>query len=207
MGLGEVLLRLNVKPTPPRDQGGAQAQPDPAVGGFVSRYLKCLGVDDLAKAPSIIKGLSVNDDTIRCLGELMRSTNWDELFTKINMEIALFEAIAKHELQGLAGHGGASSAALSLLALYDFIVSLNIARQLLNNDNTRSIGLITLAKITYLLFDLYMELSKRKAIPPNLEVEFWRVREVLVDVMRELFKGDRTMTVNDKPFDGNKQLR
>jgi len=207
MGLGETLFKLGVKPTPLRDQGGRQAQPNPAVGDFVSRYLRCLNVDDLGKVPSVIKGLSVNDDAARCLGELMRSTNWVESFTKINMEIALFEAIAKHELQGLADHGGASSAALSLLALHDFIVSLNIARQLMNNDNTRSIGLITLAKITYLLFDLYMELSKRKAIPPNLEVEFWRVREVLVDVMRELFKGDRTMTVNDKPFDGNKQLR
>jgi hypothetical protein len=208
MGLGEALFRLGVKPTPPKDEGGRQAQPTSAVGDFVSRYLRCLNVDDLGKVPGVIKGLNVNDDTIRCLGELMRSTNWDELFTKINMEAALFEAVARHELQGLVGHGGgASSASLSLLALHDFITSLNIIRQLMGNDNTRPMAMITLAKITYLLFDLYMELSKRKAIPPNLEVGFWRVREVLVDVMRELFKGDRTMTVNDKPFDGNKQLR
>jgi len=205
MGLGKVLLRLGVKPTPPRDQEGRQTQPDPVVGDFVAKYLKCLGVDDLGKVPGIIKGLNVNDDAAKCLNELMRSTNWDELFTKINMEIALFETVTKHELQGLVGHGGgASSAALSLLALHDFITSLNIIRQLMGNDNTRPMAMITLAKITYLLFDLYMELSKRKAIPPNLEVEIWKVRETLVDVMEELFKGDRMMTVDGKSFDKNK---
>jgi hypothetical protein len=205
MGLGEVLLRLNVKPTPPRDQGGSQAQPDPAVGGFVSRYLKCLGVDDLAKAPSVIKGLSVNDDTIRCLGELMRSTNWDELFTKINMEAALFEAVARHELQELVGHGsGAGSAALSLLAFYNFIVSMNIIRQLLSNESTRPIALATLSKATYLLYDLLMELTKRKIISPNLEVDVWRAREALVEAMEELFKGNGTITVHDKSFDKGK---
>jgi hypothetical protein len=77
----------------------------------------------------------------------------------------------------------------------------------MNNDNTRPMAMITLAKITYLLFDLFMELSKRKAIPPNLEVEIWRVREVIVDVMRELFKGNGTMTVDGKSFDANRQLR
>lgn len=46
-----------------------------------------------------------------------------------------------------------------------------------------------LAEVTYILFDLLMELAKRKVIPPSLEVEFWRVREVFVDVMEELFKG------------------
>jgi hypothetical protein len=208
MGLGEVLLRLNVKPTPPRDQGGAQAQPDPVVGDFVSRYLKCLGVDDLGKVPGVIKGLSSNDDTIRCLDELMRSTDWGELFTKINMEAALFEAVARHELQGLVGHGGnVSNASLSLLALHDFITSLNIIRQLMNNDNTRPIGLTTLAKITYLLFDLYMELSKRKLIPPNLEVEMWKVRETLVEIMEELFKGNRMIAMDGKSFDGNGKRR
>ena len=205
MGLGEVLFRLGVKPTPPRGQGGRQTQPDPVVGDFVSRYLKCLGVDDLGKVPGVIKGLNVNDDAAKCLNELMRSADWGGLFTKINMEIALFETVAKHELQGSAGHGGgASNASLSLLALYDFIVSINAVRVLVNNDNTRPIGLITLAKITYLLFDLLMELSKRKAIPPNLEVEIWKVRETLVDVMRELFKGNRTITVNEKPLDKGK---
>jgi hypothetical protein len=208
VGLGEVLFKLGAKPAPPRDQGGRQAQPDSAVRDFVSRYLRCLNVDDLGKVPGVIKGLSVNDDAARCLGELMRSTNWDELFTKINMEAALFEAVAKHELQESAGHGGSvSGAALSLLALHDFITSLNILRQLMGNDSTRSIGLTTLAKITYLLFDLYMELSKRKAIPPNLEVEIWKVRETLVEIMEELFKGDRMMTVDGKSFDGNRQLR
>jgi hypothetical protein len=167
-----------------------------------------LGVDDLGKVPGVIKGLSVNDDAARCLGELMRSTNWDELFTKINMEAALFETVARRELQGLVGHGGgASSAALFLLAFYNFIVSMNIIRQLLSNESTKPIALATLSKITYILFDVLMELAKRKSIPPNLEVEIWKVREVLVDVMRELFKGNRTMTVHDKPLDGNKQLR
>jgi hypothetical protein len=205
MGLGEALFKLGVRPTPLRGQGGRQAQPTSAVGDFVSRYLRCLNVDDLGKVPGVIKGLNVNDDAARCLGELMRSTNWDELFTKINMEIALFETVAKHELQGLVGHGsGASNAALSLLAFYNFIVSMNIIRQLMDNDNTRPIAMITLAKITYLLFDLYMELSKRKLIPPNLEVEIWKVRETLVEIMEELFKGNRTITVHDKPFDRNK---
>jgi hypothetical protein len=205
MGLGEALFKLGVRPTPLRDQVGKQRQSNPAVGDFVAKYLKCLGVDDLGKVPGIIKGLSVNDDAARCLGELMRSADWGELFTKINMEIALFETVAKHELQGLAGHGGgASSPSLPLLALYDFIASLNILRQLMNNDNTRPMAMITLAKITYLLFDLLMELSKRKAIPPNLEVEIWKVRETLVDVMRELFKGNRTITVNEKPLDKGK---
>jgi hypothetical protein len=33
---------------------------------------------------------------------------------------------------------------------------------------------------TYLLFDLYMELAKRKVIPSKLEVEIGRIREALV---------------------------
>jgi uncharacterized membrane protein (UPF0136 family) len=103
--------------------------------------------------------------------------------------------------------GSANNASLSLLATYNFIVSLNIARQLLNNESTKQVALATLSKITYLLFDLLMELSKRKIIPPNLEIEIWKVRETLVEIMEELFKGNRTITVHDKSFDGNKQLR
>jgi hypothetical protein len=87
------------------------------------------------------------------------------------------------------------------------MASINAIRMLINNDAARPIGLATLAKATYLLFDLLMELTKRKAISPNLEVEFWRVRDVLVNVMEELFKGNRTITVDGKSFDGNKQLR
>jgi len=208
MGIGEALFRLGVKPTPPRDQGSRQAQPDSAVGGFVSRYLKCLGVDDLAKVSSIIRSLSVNDDATKCLDELMRSTNWGELFTKINMEIALFETVAKHELQGLAGYGGnVSNASLPLMALHDFIVSINILRQLMSNEDTKPIALATLAKETYILFDLLMQLSKKKAIPPNLEVEIHRVRETLVGVMEELFKENRMIATNEPSLKEGKELR
>jgi hypothetical protein len=208
VGLGEVLFKLGTKPTPPRVQQGGQAQS--VEGDFVAKYLRCLGLspNELDKAAEVLKGRGVNEDTIKCIEDLMKSVSWDELFTKINLETALFEVVAKHELQGLTGHGGnVSNASLPLLALHDFITSLNIIRQLMNNDNTRPMAMITLAKITYLLFDLFMELSKRKAIPPNLEVEIWRVREVIVDVMRELFKGNGTMTVDGKSFDANRQLR
>ena len=207
MGLGEVIFRLGPKPSSSKVQQSGQAQS--VEGDFVTKYLRCLslGPNELDRAAEVLRGRGINEDTIKCIGELMRSASWDELFTKINLELALFEATAKHELQGSAGHGGnVSNASLPLLALYDFIVSINAVRVLVNNDNARPIGLITLAKITYLLFDLFMELSKRKAIPPNLEVEIWKVRDVLVDVMRELFKGNGTIIVHDKSFDGNRQL-
>jgi len=207
MGLGEVLLKLNVKPTPPRDQGGRQAQPNPAVGDFVSRYLKCLGVDDLSKVPEVFRGVGIKEDAIKCIEDLMRSASWDELFTKINMEAALFEAASRREVQRLMGSGGsASNEALALSAYYNFVLSIAIIRQLLNNEGARPIALATLTKVTYLLFDLLMETTKRKFIDPNLEVEIWKVRETLVDVMEELFKGNRMITVHDKPFDRNRQL-
>jgi len=205
VGLGEVIFRLGPKPSSSKVQQSGQVQS--VDRDFVTKYLKCLGLsqNELDKAAEVLKGRGVNEDTIKCIEDLMRSASWNELFTKINLETAIFEVITKHELQGLTGHGGgASNVSLSLLALHDFITSINAVRVLVSNDNTRSIGLITLAKITYLLFDLYMELSKRKAIPPNLEVEIWKVRETLVDVMKELFKGDRMMTVNDKPLDKNR---
>jgi hypothetical protein len=208
MGLGEVLFKLGTKPTPPRDQGSRQAQSDSAVGDFVSRYLKCLGINDLSKVPDVLRGVGAGGDAVRCIEDLMRSASWNELFTKVNLEIALLEAAAKREVQRLTGSSAsASNESLALSAYYSFVLSICMIRQLLSNESTRPVGLITLAKITYLLFDLYMELSKRKLIPPNLEVEFWRVREVLVNVMEELFKGDRTMTVHDKSLDGDKQLR
>jgi hypothetical protein len=208
VGLGEVIFRLGPKPSSSKVQQSGQVQS--VDRDFVTKYLKCLGLsqNELDKAAEVLKGRGVNEDTIKCIEDLMKSVSWDELFTKINLETALFEVVAKHELQGLTGHGGgASSAALSLLALHDFIVSMNIIRQLMDNDNTRPIAMITLAKITYLLFDLYMELSKRKLIPPNLEVEIWKARDVLVDVMRELFKENGMITVDGKSFDVNRQLR
>jgi len=208
MGLGEVLFKLGPKPSSSKVQQSGQVQS--VDGDFITKYLKCLGLsqNELDKAAEVLKGRGVNEDTIKCIEDLMRSASWNELFTKINLEAAIFEVITKHELQGLTGHGGgASNPLLPLLALHDFITSINAVRVLVSNDNTRSIGLITLAKITYLLFDLYMELSKKKAIPPNLEVEIWKVRETLVEIMEELFKGNRTITVHDKSFDGDKQLR
>jgi len=208
MGLGEVIFRLGPKPSSSKVQQSGQVQS--VDGDFITKYLKCLGLsqNELDKAAEVLKGRGVNEDTIKCIEDLMRSASWNELFTKINLETAIFEVITKHELQGLTGHGGgASNASLSLLALHDFITSINAVRVLVSNDNTRSMAMITLAKITYLLFDLYMELSKRKLISPDLEVEFWRVRDVLVDIMRELFKGNGTITMHDKPFDVNRQLR
>jgi hypothetical protein len=127
---------------------------------------------------------------------------------KLNMEAALFEAVSKQEIQRLMGSGNsASGAPLALYATYSSILSITAIRQLVGNENTRSIALATLSKVTYILFDVLMELAKRKAIPPNLEVEMWKVRETLVEIMEELFKGNRTITVHDKSLDGNKQLR
>ena len=205
MGLGEVLLKLNVKPTPPRDQGGRQAQPNPAVGDFVSRYLKCLGVDDLSKVPEVFRGVGIKEDAIKCIEDLMRSASWDELFTKINMEAALFEAASRREVQRLMGSGGsASNEALALPAYYSFVLSIAIIRQLLNNEGARPMGLMTLVKMTYLIFDIYGELTKRGIIPRDLEIEVWRTREILIKIMEELFKRNGMITVHDKSFDKNK---
>ena len=133
----------------------------------------------------------------------MRSTTWEEAFTKINLEAALLEVASRRELQQLTSNNQATGL-LSLYSLYSFVSSISAIRTLINNDATRPIGLATLAKATYLLFDLYLELTKRKVIPPSLEAEVWRVRDTLGDMLRELFKGNRTITVHDKPFDRNK---
>jgi hypothetical protein len=208
MGLGEVLLKLNVKPTPLRDQGGAQAQSTPAVGDFVSRYLKCLGINDLSKVPDVLKGVDIKEDTIKCIDNLVRSESWDELFMKLNMEIALFEAVSRKEIRGLVSQGGsAGGRSLALPAMYSFILSIAMIRELMNNKDTTPVALTTLAKATYALFDLYLELTKRKVIPPNLETEVWKVRDTLGDLMRELFKGDRMIAVHGKSFDRDRQLR
>jgi len=205
--LGELLMRQGGLLKGPKDQQSSQGPNGAASRDFITRYLGCLGLSptELDKLPKVLREGNVGGDVARCVADLMTSATWDELFVKINLETALLEAVARHELQQL-GINKQSVDSLSLLALHDFITSLNIIRQLMDNDNARPMAMITLAKITYLLFDLYMELSKRRAIPPNLEVEIWRVREVIVDVMRELFKGNRTITVNDKSFDGNRQL-
>jgi hypothetical protein len=207
MGIGETLFKLGVKPAPPRVQQGGQAQS--VEGDFVAKYLRCLGLstNELDRAAEVLRGRGINEDATKCIEDLMRSASWDELFVKLNLETALLEAISRREVQRLAGDGNSTgSAPLALSAYYNFVLSISMIRQLLSNESTRLMAITTLAKATYLLFDLYMELSKRKVIPPNLEAEIWKVRDVLVDVMRELFKGNRTMTVDDKSFDGNKQL-
>ena len=208
MGLGSLLLKQGGLLNVPSKQNTDQPPPGYR-GDFVQQYLRCLdlGPNDLARLPGALRR-PISDDNIKCIGDLMRSTSWDELFTKINMELAILEAAAKHDLQALASDGNAQGGgALPIYALYSFVLGTSAVRTLITNESTREVGLATLAKAAYLLFDLLMELSKRKVIPPNLEVELWRVREVLVDVMKELFKGDRTITVNDKSLDGNKQLR
>ncbi|MDT7970385.1 MAG: hypothetical protein RQ842_07440 [Vulcanisaeta sp.] len=205
MGLGEVLFKLGTKPTPPSKQNTDQP-PSGYRGDFVQQYLRCLelGPNDFARLPGALRR-PISDDNIKCIGDLMRSTSWDELFTKINMELAILEAAAKHDLKALASDGNAQGGgALPIYALYSFVLGTSAIRSLITNESTREVGLATLAKAAYLLFDLLMELSKRKVIPPNLEVEFWRVREVLVDVMEKLFKGNRMMTVDGKSFDKNK---
>jgi hypothetical protein len=207
MGLGSIIFKQNALLNMSREQQGNQwaASVD---RDFVVKYLKCLGLspNELSRVPEVLRRIG-SENVAKCIDELMGSATWEELFTKLNLEIALLEAASKYELQQLMNRdGSANNASLSLLATYNFIVSLSIARQLLNNESTKQAALATLSKITYLLFDLLMELSKRKIIPPNLEVEIWKVRDVLVDVMRELFKGNGTITVNDKSFDGNRQL-
>jgi hypothetical protein len=208
MGLGELLTRQNPLLNIPRKQQGDQVQPTSAVSGFVAQYLKCLGINDLAKVPGVLREARISEDAVKCISNLMKSASWEELFTKLNMEMALFEAVSRKEIQQLMDSGNSTSGApLALYAAYSSILSISIIRQLLNNESTREMGLMKLAEVTYVLFDLLMELAKRKVIPPNLEVEFWRAREALVATMEELFKRNRMVTVNDKSFDGNKQLR
>jgi hypothetical protein len=208
MGLGEVLLKQGALLNMSRNQQSAQAQPTSANRDFVVQYLKCLGVNDLSRVPEALRGMGIKEDAIKCIEDLMRSTSWDEVFMKFNLEAALLETAARHELQRLLNGGNNQQPGLlPLYGLYNFIVFINAIRQLLGNEDTKSIALTTLAKATYLLFDLYLELTKRKVIPPSLEAEVWRVRDILGDMLRELFKGNGTITVDGKSFDGNKQLR
>jgi len=208
MTLGDLLIRQGPLIRVPKDQQSSQKPTEATSREFIIRYLGCLGLSpsDLDKLPKVLRERSINADATRCMAEVMRSSTWDELFVKINLEAALLEAVSRHELQQLSGNKQAIDL-LPLYSLYSFVLSISAIRILINNDATRPIGLATLAKATYLLFDLYLELTKRKVIPPSLEAEVWRVRDTLGDLMRELFKGDRTITVDGKSFDGNKQLR
>jgi hypothetical protein len=206
--LGDLLMRQGPLIRVAKDQQASQGLGGAASRDFITRYLACLGLSpsDLDKLPKVLREGGINADAARCIGEIMRSSTWDELFVKINLEAALLETTSKHELQQLSGNKQAIDS-LPLYSLYGFVSSISAIRMLINNDATRPIGITALAKATYLLFDLYMELAKRKVIPPSLEVKFWRAREVLVEVMEELFKRNRTITVHDKSFDENKQLR
>jgi hypothetical protein len=206
--LGALIMRQRGLLKGPKDQQSSQKPSEASSRDFITRYLGCLGLSptELDKLPKVLREGNVGGDVAKCMAEVMRSSTWDELFVKINLEVALLETVARHELQQL-GSNNQGTELLPPYSLYSFVSSISAIRALINNDATRSIGLATLAKATYLLFDLYMELTKRKVIPPSLEVEIWKAREVLVDIMKELFKGDRTITVHDKSFDGNKQLR
>jgi hypothetical protein len=208
MTLGDLLMRQGPLIRVPKDQQSSQKPTEATSREFIIRYLGCLGLSpsDLDKLPKVLREGGINADAARCMAEVMRSSTWDELFVKINLEAALLETVAKHELQQL-GSGKQSVDLLSLWSFYNFMASINTIRSLMSSDNTKPVGLITLTKEIYLLFDLLIELSKRKIIPPNLEVEIWKVRETLVEIMEELFKGNRTITVDGKSFDGNRQLR
>jgi hypothetical protein len=205
MTLGDLLIRQGPLIKVPKDQQSSQEPTEATSREFIIRYLGCLGLSpsDLDKLPKVLREGSINADAARCMAEVMRSSTWDELFVKINLEAALMETVARHEVQQL-GINKQSVDSLSLWGFYNFMTSINTIRSLMSSDNTKPVGLITLTKEIYLLFDLLMELSKRKIIPPNLEVEIWKVRETLVEIMEELFKGNRTMTVDGKSFDKGK---
>jgi hypothetical protein len=208
MGLGELLIRQNALLNMPRKQQSDKAVPDTVSRGFVTRYLGCLGVSDLGKLPEVLRKFNINGEAVRCITELMKSTSWDEVFMKFNLEAALLETTTKRDLQQLFSGGSNQDASpLSLYGLYNFALSINAIRTLISNDGTKSLGLLTLAKMTYLIFDVYGELTKRGIIPQDLEIEIWRTRETLIKIMEELFKRNGTITVHDKSFDANRQLR
>ena len=150
MGLGSILFKQDALLGISRRRQDTQAQPTSANRDFVVQYLGCLGVNELDKVPEALRGVGIKEDAIKCIEDLMRSASWDELFTKINMETALFEAASRREVQRLAGSGGsASNEALALPAYYSFVLSIAIIRQLLNNEGARPIGLMTLACLLY----------------------------------------------------------
>lgn len=131
MGLGELLTRQNPLLNIPRKQQGDQVQPTSAVSGFVAQYLKCLGINDLAKVPGVLREARISEDAVKCISNfnLMKSASWEELFTKLNMEIALFEAVSRKEIQQLMDSGNNTSGApLALYAAYSSILSISIIR-------------------------------------------------------------------------------
>jgi hypothetical protein len=208
MGLGELLIGKNALLNMPRKQWGDQAMSGVASRDFVAQYLRCLGISELGKLPEALRKLDINKEAVGCITELMKSTSWDEVFMKFNLETALLETVAKRDIQqSFSGGSNQNIAPLSLYGLYNFILSINAVRMLMDNGGTRPMGLLTLAKMTYLIFDIYGELTKREVIPQDLEIEIWRTRETLIKIMEELFKRNGMMTVDDKSFDGNKQLR
>jgi hypothetical protein len=203
--LGELLMRQGGLLKGPKDQQSSQKPSEASSRDFITRYLGCLGLSptELDKLPKVLREGNVGGDAAKCMAEVMRSSTWDELFVKINLETALLEAVSRHELQQLGGNKQGIDL-LPLYSLYSFVSSISAIRALISNDATRSTGLTTLAKATYLLFDLLIELAKRKVIPPSLEVDFWRARETLVEAMEELFKGNRMIAVDGKSFDKGK---
>jgi len=71
---------------------------------------------------------------------------------------ALLETAAKRELQQLfSNDNNQGIASLLLYGLYDFVLSINTVRALINNDGIRPMGLSALTRMTYLIFDLYRE--------------------------------------------------
>ena len=205
MGLGELLIRQNALLNMPRKQWGDQAVSGVASKDFVTQYLRCLGISELGKLPEALRRLDINKEAMGCITELMKSTSWDEVFMKFNLETALLEAVAKRDIQqSFSGGSNQDVALLSLYGLYNFILSINAVRSLMDNDVTKPMGLLTLVKMTYLIFDIYGELTKQGIIPRDLEIEVWRTRETLIKIMEELFKRNGTITVHDKSFDKNK---
>jgi len=203
--LGDLLMKQGGLFKGSKDQQSNQEPGGAASRDFIIRYLGCFGLSptELDKLPRVLREGNISADATRCIAEAMGSTTWEEAFTKINLEAALLEVASRREIQQLTSNNRATGL-LSLYSLYSFVSSISAIRALISNDATRPIGLATLAKATYLLFDLLMELAKRKVIPPSLEVDFWRARETLVEAMEELFKGNRMMTVDGKSFDKGK---
>jgi hypothetical protein len=99
MGLGNIILRQGGLLNVPSKQGADQPLPGYR-GDFVQQYLRCLGLgpNEVGRLPEVLRK-TISDGNIKCIGELMRSTSWDELFMKINMELAILETAAQHDLR------------------------------------------------------------------------------------------------------------
>jgi hypothetical protein len=75
MGLGSIIFKQGTLLNISREQRGVQTQPTSAVRDFVTQYLKCLGVDDLAKAPSVLREVGISEDAVKCIDDLMKSAS------------------------------------------------------------------------------------------------------------------------------------